>query len=152
MLSQIGISHLGDDSTLLKLNCNNFHIAIGQINNSPIRRKLYDLVIKNKKQLPVLKSKNCVISKSAEIGAGALIMHSATINPLAIIGNNSIVNTNATIEHGVSIGDHCHVAPSATVLGDAIVGENCFIGSGAVICQGIRIGKDSVIGGSYSQP
>ena len=121
-------------------------IAIGQIKSPKIRIKLYKLLKDLDFTLPTIISKNCYVSKNAEIGEGSIIMHGAIVNVNAKIGNNSIINNRALIEHDSVIGDHCHIATSAIINGGVNVGNETFIGSGVVTKQGISIGNNSIIG------
>lgn len=89
---------------------------------------------------------SAVISPSAEIGEGSVVMAGAVINAEAKIGRHCIINTNASIDHECVIGDYCHIAPGCTISGDVHVGEGTWIGVGTTIIQGIRVGKNCYIG------
>ena len=128
-----------------KLNKYNYaHVAIGQIKNSNIRKKFFNLLIKNY-VLPVIKSPNAYISKYCKIDKGTIIMHKANVNINCKIGKNCIINSNSLIEHDVTIGDHCHVSTGSIINGNVNVGNDTFIGSGAIIYQNITIGNNSII-------
>ena len=58
-----------------------------------------------------------VVSPSAKIGSGTVVMASAVINADAEIGNHVIINTNAVVEHDSKISDFVHISPSATLTG-----------------------------------
>ena len=49
--------------------------------------------------------KNAVLSPSAHIGAGSMIMANTVINAQAFIGDHVILNTGSIIEHDCIIGD-----------------------------------------------
>ncbi len=86
-----------------------------------------------------------VISKHAEIGAGAVILAGAIIQAGATVGRNTIINTRAIVEHDATIADHTHISPGAIVLGAATVGESCHIGAGSVVLQGLTVGPGAVV-------
>lgn len=87
-----------------------------------------------------------VISPSAKIGEGTVIMTGAVINADAVIGKHCIVNTGATIDHNCVIGDFCHIAPGANLSGGTHIGERTWMGVGACVIQCLTIGKDCMIG------
>ncbi len=89
---------------------------------------------------------NAVVSKTAIVGEGTVIMANAVVNADTRIGRHCIVNTGASIDHECKIGDFVHVAPKATLCGLITVGEGTLIGAGSTIISGIKIGRWCVIG------
>ena len=87
-----------------------------------------------------------IVSQSAEIGRGSVVMQGVVIQSDASIGNHCIINTAASVDHECQIEDFVHVSPHATLCGDVHVGEGSWIGAGAVVIPGIRIGKWCTIG------
>ena len=82
---------------------------------SKARVKSYKCLTQLDYILPVLKSNQSYVSKSAKIGQGTIIMHGAIVNANAKIGNNCIINSGSLVEHDVIIGNHCHIATGALV-------------------------------------
>ena len=89
---------------------------------------------------------SAVVSPSAKIGEGTVVMAGAVINADAVIGNHCIVNTGATVDHDCVIEDYCHIAPGAHISGATHVGEGTWIGVGACVIQCLTIGKYCMIG------
>lgn len=89
---------------------------------------------------------SAIISPTAKIGEGTVVMAGAVINADAVIGKHCIVNTGATVDHDCVIEDYCHIAPGANVSGGTHIGEGTWIGVGACVIQCIKIGKDCMIG------
>lgn len=121
-------------------------IAFGQIKKSKKRLKLYNELIKNKFNIPKIISPHAVISTSAAIGNGSIIMHQALLNAFSNVGENCIINSKVLVEHGVKIEDNCHLATGAIINGDSIVKKGSFVGSNSTIIQGVTIGENSIIG------
>lgn len=104
---------------------------------------------------------SAVISPSASIGEGSVIMANAVVNADAVIGKHCIINTSAIIEHEDLIDDYCHISVGvklggmvrigkmtwvgigATVNNNISICDNCFIGAGAVVV------KDIFVSGKY---
>lgn len=89
---------------------------------------------------------SAIISPSAQIGEGTVVMAGAVINANAVIGKHCIVNTGATVDHDCVVGDYCHIAPGANISGATQIGEGTWIGVGACVVQCLNIGKDCMIG------
>lgn len=89
---------------------------------------------------------SAIVSPSAKIGEGTVVMAGAVINADAVIGKHCIVNTGATIDHDCVIGDYCHIAPGANISGGTNIGEGTWIGVGACVIQCLNVGKDCMIG------
>lgn len=89
---------------------------------------------------------SAVISPSATIGEGTVIMAGAVVNADAVIGKHCIISTGATVDHDCIIEDYCHIAPGAHVTGGTRIGEGSWIGVGASVIQCITIGKNCMIG------
>lgn len=89
---------------------------------------------------------SAVVSPSAKIGEGTVVMAGAVINADAVIGKHCIVNTGATIDHDVVLGDYVHVAPGVNISGATTVGEGTWVGVGSCVIQCLNIGKNCFIG------
>lgn len=89
---------------------------------------------------------SAIVSPSAEIGEGTVVMAGAIINAGAKIGTHCIINTGATIDHECVIGDYCHIAPGVNISGDTRIGEGTWVGVGSCVIQCLNIGKWSFIG------
>ena len=137
-LAGFEIDHIVDRSILQK---NNTIIAIG---DNKIRKYIclkYNIMLHQ-----ALIHKTAIVSKSATVSNGSVVMAGAVINHSANIGENSIINSNAIIEHDVSIAKFAHISPGAIVTGAVSIGEGSHIGAGASIIPGISIGKWVTIG------
>lgn len=89
---------------------------------------------------------SAIISPSATIGEGSVVMQGAIVQACATIGKHCIVNTGASVDHECNIGDFAHISPHSTLCGNVTVGEGTWIGAGTIIIPGIKIGKWSIIG------
>lgn len=89
---------------------------------------------------------SAIISPSAEIDNGSVVMQGAIVQAEAKIGKHCIINTKASIGHECVIDDYCHIAPGSTVTGNVHIGEGTWIGAGTTIIQGVHIGKNCFIG------
>lgn len=87
-----------------------------------------------------------IVSPSAKIGGGSVVMQGAIIQSDAKIGKHCIINTGASVDHECVIEDFVHISPHATLCGNVHIGEGTWIGAGAIIIPGVKIGDWCVIG------
>ncbi|KRE97159.1 acetyltransferase [Paenibacillus sp. Soil766] len=120
-----------------------FIVAIG---NNEIRKSIVSKLGITKESYITLKHETAIISPSATIGQGTVIMANTIINADAYVGNHAIINTGAIIEHDSKLGDFVHVAPKATLTGSVVVKEGAMIGAGATVIPGKNIDEWAIIG------
>lgn len=87
-----------------------------------------------------------VVSPSARIGAGSVLLPGVIVNAAARVGLAAILNTGCIIEHDCALGDGVHVSPRATLCGGVTVGDRAWIGAGATVIPGVTIGADVIVG------
>lgn len=87
-----------------------------------------------------------IISPTAKLGEGSVVMSGVLINAAVNIGKHCIINTGASIDHECQIGNFVHISPHATLCGNVTVGEGSWIGAGSTIIQGVKIGRWCLIG------
>ncbi|HLK67180.1 MAG TPA: acetyltransferase [Bryobacteraceae bacterium] len=87
-----------------------------------------------------------LVSDSASVGSGSVVMAGAIINAQARVGTNCIINTGAIVEHDCWIGDHCHISPRAVLGGEVVVRPYAHVGIGAVVLPRVTIGEGAVVG------
>ncbi len=119
------------------------HVAVGQMKDLELRKRLFLKLLKIGFQIPKIISKKSIISKNVSIGIGSIIMNNVTINSNSFIGNNCIINTGSIIEHDCKIGSHTHLGPGSILNGGVMIGEQSFIGSASVVKQKAKINKKS---------
>lgn len=125
---------------------------IVSIGVNKIRRMVADRLVANAKadgyllEFATAIHPSAIISPTAKIGEGTVVMAGAVINADAVIGKHCIVNTGATVDHDCVIGDYCHIAPGANISGGTHIGDGTWIGVGACVIQCLNVGKNCMIG------
>lgn len=89
---------------------------------------------------------SAIVSPSAKIGEGSVVMQGAVIQADATIGKHCIINTKASVDHECVIEDFVHIAPGSTLSGNVHVGSGTWVGVGTTVIQGVKIGKNCLIG------
>lgn len=117
-----------------------FVIGIG---NAEVREKLAS-ELKVKWYTAVHKS--AVISKSAQIGEGTVIMPNAVVNARATVGNHCIINTGAVVEHDDIVMEFAHISVGAKLGGNVNIGKSTWVGIGATVINNVSVCGGCIIG------
>lgn len=139
-----GVIH-ANRTYLEKLIVDEFKFCI-TVGDNIVRKNIF-----NKLNIPIERYTNlihprAVISRSARIGYGTVVMANTVVNADTVIGSHAIINTGAVVEHDNIITDYVHISPNVTLSGGVGVGEGSHLGSGATVIPGKNIGNWSVIG------
>lgn len=119
-------------------------VAIG-IGDNKTRERIFQKVSAAGYSLPALIHPSAVVSKSATVAEGSVVMPLSIINADARIGIGCIINSGAVVEHDCLLGDFVHLSPHTALAGGARIKHCAHIGIGASIIQNITVGEGSVI-------
>lgn len=89
---------------------------------------------------------SALVSPSAQIGEGSMVLHRTVVQAGAAIGRHVIINTGASVDHDCTIADFVHIAPGAVLCGGISIGEGAMVGAGAVIIPGVKVGAWATVG------
>lgn len=140
-----GSKIIGVSNDYIKFKDCSFIIAIG---NNEIRKRISSKM--NCKWYTGIHP-TAVVSETATIGEGSVIMPNAVVNADAVIGKHSIVNSSAIVEHDCKVGDYSHIAPQSAVCGVTTLGSNTFLGAGGTVinvincCDDVKLGAGAVV-------
>jgi len=148
----LGVPVVGDDSALAELmerGVKKAAIGVGSVGDPSLRKEIYARVRMMGFEFPSIVHPKAVVARDVEIGEGAFLAASATVNPGTRIGVSAIINTSSSIDHDCSIGDFAHIAPGAVLSGGVEVGDETHIGTGAKVSHYVKIpGKTKIKAGS----
>jgi UDP-perosamine 4-acetyltransferase len=137
---------LGGDEILPALKAQGVTAAFVALGDNRTRQRIGRELRQLGFALPAIVHPTAIISPSARIGAGCVIMAGAKVGPDASVGELAIVNTGAIVEHDAQLGPAAHVAPGCSLAGCVRIGERTLLGIGSVVRPDIRIGDDVVVG------
>jgi len=120
-------------------------IALG-VGNNLLRAQLAKKILKHRYDLPALIHPSAVISPSAIIAQGVVVMPLSVINAHVNIAQGVIINSGAIVEHDCTIGEFSHISPNVALAGGVSIGNMSHIGIGSSIIQNISIGSSSMVG------
>ena len=122
-------------------------VAVGSI--SP-RFKLYSRYSSFPVQFPNIISSKAIISSSATLGRGNIILPGVYIGPRVIISNNNYFTVSTTINHDTKIGSHCYFSSSVAVAGRVLIGDRVRFDTASSVTADAHVHDDSLVGPSCS--
>jgi sugar O-acyltransferase (sialic acid O-acetyltransferase NeuD family) len=87
-----------------------------------------------------------VVSPSAIIGVGTIVMPHVTVNANAQVGNFCILNSGAIIEHDNIVKNYSHISVGARLGGNVCIEEEVWVGIGATVKNNLSICSGTIIG------
>lgn len=146
-IADLGVPMVGRDVDLLdlteRMGVATICVAIG---DNSARQRVLARVLANGLALATSTSRFAMVSHSAVVGPGSVLLPGAVVNAATRIGAGAIVNTNASVDHDCVIGDAVHIAPGSVLGGGVTVGDGAFVGLGARVLPGVTIGRWAVVG------
>jgi sugar O-acyltransferase (sialic acid O-acetyltransferase NeuD family) len=121
-------------------------LGVGAIRDNHPRAQIFHHLCDIGLQVVNVIHPTAVVSRSAVLGKGVVIMAGVLLNCGVQVGNNVILNTGAAIDHDCRLEDHVHIAPGVVLSGGVRVGMYSHIGTGANVRQNVSIGSEAVIG------
>lgn len=144
--SVLGAPVLGGDEVLPGLHAQGLNAAVIALGDNALRERLGLWVQELGFDLPTIVHPSALVSPSAHLGKGVVVMAHAVVGTEAHIGDLAIVNTGAVLDHDNRLGTAAHVAPGCALAGNVRVGERALVGVGSAVRPGIRIGADAIVG------
>ncbi len=141
-----GTPILGGSSYLTSSGVDRSSQIIIAIGNNAVRDRCISLALQDGFTVPVLIHPAAVVSPTALLEVGTVVMAGAIIQADTRIGPGGIINTGASVDHDCVLGRCVHVAPGARLTGQIQVGDHTLVGVGAVVIPRIRIGLNCTIG------
>jgi len=120
-------------------------VVIGVGSNAVRKKIVSNLRISSEMYVSVIHS-SAIVSLSAKLGIGTVVMPGAIINADANIGDHVIVNSASVVEHDCVVEDFAHISPLAVLTGGVRIGEGTHIGAGASVIPLKKIGAWSTVG------
>lgn len=135
-----GYPIVGRSSEILNIDAN---VIVG-IGNAKIRKHIQESI--PSERLITLVHPNAVVSESAILGVGTVVMAGAVINPDVVIGKGCIINTCSSVDHDCKVGDYVHIAVGSHLCGTVSIGDGTWIGAGATVINNISVCSKCMIG------
>lgn len=142
----LGLPVLGGDEMLPELMAQDITVAVVALGNNAVRQRIGAKLRAFGFALPAIVHPSALISPSARLGEGVVVMARAVVGTEAMVGDFAIINTSASIDHDNVIAAAAHVAPGCALAGNVAVGERTLVGVGSAVRPGVTIAADVVVG------
>lgn len=110
------------------------------------RKRLAEALLGQSHTFMTVIDPRAVVSPTAAIGRGAVILAGAVISSDTVIEEFGIVNYGASISHDCRIGSYSTICPGVKIGGYCRVGAQTWVGIGATIKDRITVGEKTYIG------
>lgn len=91
------------------------------------RKSFAEFASENGIPLATIVDKKAIVSSTAKIGLGSLIMDSARVGPFAVLGENVFLSAGVNIEHHCEVGQGSTFGPNVALSGRVKIGKYCRI-------------------------
>ena len=118
----------------------------GGVGDGPARRRIAERCAAWGVEILTVVHPRAMVSRTARLDHGTVVMAGAVINADAGVGLGAIVNSGAVVEHDAEVGDFAHVAPRAAMGGASRLGAFSHLGMGAVVLERVCVGSHSIVG------
>lgn len=117
-------------------------VAIGQ---NKIRRELMFKLSEDGFKLATIVHPAAIVSPSAILGGGCVVMAGAIIGTESKLGVGVIINAGANVDHHCKVNDYGHLGVNACMAGGSILGEDAWLQAGAAVGYGVQVPAGKVI-------
>lgn len=137
---------VGGDDMAQELYAKGVRRAVVAIGLNALRLKIGEGLQSLGFDCPAVVHPSAVVSPSARLDQGVVVMPQAVVNAAATVEAFAIVNTGAIVEHDCTVGAGAHMAPRSVIGGTVSVGRLALFGIGAVARPNSTIGDRAVVG------
>ena len=89
---------------------------------------------------------SCVVSSTAKIGKGVVLLENVVVEAFVEIGNGNYFGPGTNIGHDTKIGDCNFIASGVVFCGRVKVKDRCFFGANSAVSQDVTIDDECVVG------
>lgn len=111
-----------------------FDCAFVAMGNPVLRREYQNWLEVLGVTLPAVIHPRSIVSPTAKVGVGTVIMAGAVVQTGVKIGCGCILSAGAIVDHDACLGDYCHINAGAVVPSMSAVSENTKVDYGQVFC------------------
>jgi sugar O-acyltransferase (sialic acid O-acetyltransferase NeuD family) len=119
--------------------------AVVAVGDNRRRSELAQQVLATGLDLVSIVHPRAVVSPSATLGRGVIVMAAAVVGTLARLDDGALVNAGAVVDHDAHVERYAHVGIGATLGGGAVLGAGAWLQQGGVLRTGQRVAAGTVV-------
>lgn len=123
-----------------------FIFGVGSPSNHHMRGEILAAVGLEPDRFVSIVHPSAVVSETAMLGSGVIVLANATIGTNARIGVQVVILPNAIISHDNVVGGFTCIASGACISGAVTIGHSCYIGANASVIGGVQLGDSALVG------
>jgi sugar O-acyltransferase (sialic acid O-acetyltransferase NeuD family) len=120
-----------------------FIVSVG---DNQLRARCFEAGLQRGLEPAVLIHPSAVISRSAILGRGTMVLPLVVVGSGVAVGENCVLNTACVVEHDSRVSNHVHISPGAIIGGEVTVEAFAHVGMGARVLSRLGVGSGSVLG------
>jgi sugar O-acyltransferase (sialic acid O-acetyltransferase NeuD family) len=117
-------------------------VGVGGWTGNDLRKDVYERARRAGFEIVTAIHPASIISRSATVGEGSVIMASATIQNHVTVGRNNVMFGNSIIGHEAVLKDHVLISGGVTVGGCTVIGEGAVLAIGSTVVSNMKIGEN----------
>jgi len=122
------------------------HVLVPAAGDYRLRARVSEAVAASGGAIGTVIHPSAIVSISAKVGAGSVLLAGAIVATNAWVGELSIINHAASVGHDVRLETGVNLCPGARLAGSVVCREAAFVGMGAVVIQGRTVGRHAIVG------
>lgn len=144
-----GLKVLGRQEDILSI-CQDYDVngVVITIGDNYTRFRIKETITKiiPEVRFPNIIHSSAIISKSATLGVGIVVMAGCIINPRANLGNFVFLATGAQVEHDCDLCDYASISAGSVLGGYVKIGRMSALTLGVTVLDRVEIGENTVVG------
>lgn len=118
-------------------------IAVGE---PATRELLYGKVLNSSIAPATLIDKTAIISPSARIGKGTMVLEMSVVHADVTVGENVLIQPMAALGHDDIVSDNSVISSFSVLAGHCTVGKTVYIGMQSAVREGSSVGDKAIVG------
>ena len=119
--------------------------AVVAIGNNTLRQKLSAQLEADGFTLARVVHPRAIVSPSAKLADGVVVMAGAIVGTEAVLGRGVIVNCGAVVDHHAQVLDFGHLGVNSCMAGGSVLGALAWMQAGASIGYGVQVPTGMVL-------